>query len=471
MKKYYKFVALLFTLCIFFAAPVEMEAKVNSSSEVTEKEKNEINQAKPELYFIPTSDPEKADEVISQLKQGKSPETLGLISSQKHSPREQTLEQMNSEVKKNAVTIMEERTDKGKDSVMANSITASDGDDWTPPSFQYDDITFDSCVENEKAASGWIKNRYSQCWSSYVVYSDPVGCGPSWFPFGCDWVAFRVTVIANGYNGFRGVTYNYTIDDIDSDFDSKGWRRGSKVTLSTECDGISETRDCIGADENVTRTLANWESSSHYQFYITSEAPPITNNNKDRVSYMDMWPRITVDPPSKKYPPLTNDGPKETIRMDSADYLFTPGFSKREGAIFANFIPTFTYDMNDPYFNIMKEAFQHHKDALTSEGSLIPGKEPKPPLTRIYSAYDREQYNKNTNAKNQACKNLNKPEGYECDEFPFASTYEGAGKGDGKFSVRYIPRDANNTHGRWLAAWYAYNRILHKDSFYIGFRE
>lgn len=466
MKKHYQFVVLLFTIvCLFLATSVEMEAKENSTVEAKEEEETETQ---PEMYIIPTSDPEKAKEVISQLEQGKSPEKLGLISNQQHEPREQTLEQMEAEIKKNAGKIMEERGNK--ESVSTNSITVTDKA-WNPPSFQYDDITFESCIENEDAASGWIKNRYSQCWSSYVVYSDPAGCGPSPFPFFCDWVSFRVTAIANSYNGVRGVTYNYSIDDINTDLDSRGWR-GSKVSLSTECDGVSETRDCIGADEHVTRTLANWESSSHYQFYITSDAPPITNNNKDQVSYMDMWPRITVDPPSRKYPPITQDGPKETIRMDSATYLFTPGFSPRQGAIFANFIPTFTYDMNDPYFDVMKEAFQHHQDVLTAPGSLIPGMEPRDPLTRIYSRYDQEAVNKNRKAKDTACANLTKPgDDYECDEFPFASTYEGGGKGDGRFSVRYIPTEANNAHGRWLGAWYAYYRILHEDEFYIGFNK
>jgi hypothetical protein len=272
-------------------------------------------------------------------------------------------------------------------------------------------------------------------------------------------------------NGARTVFYNYTVDDIDMDFDSKGWI-GSKVSVSIQCDGISETRDCLGDDSPTTRTLAQWKSNDDGSTLFDSDPPPITAGNKDQISYMDLWPRVTVDPPGNKYPPITNDGPKEKIRMDSADYLFVfnPKFFPKEGAVFANVQPVFFYDMDKPYFSVMKEAFQHHKDALTSPGSLIPGVEGRPPLTRLYSKYDPVQYAANRKAKDAACSKLSKPEGYECDEFPFASTYEGAGAGDGRFSVRYIPRAANNTHGRWLGAWYAYDRILHKDPFYIGFK-
>lgn len=103
---------------------------------------------------------------------------------------------------------------------------------------------------------------------------------------------------------------------------------------------------------------------------------------------------------------------------------------------------------------------------------LIPGIRPRSPLTRLYPNYDMGLYRENINAKNRACSQLTKPgDDYECDKFPFATTYEGAAQGAGKFSVRYIPPEANNTHGRLLGAWYAYERILHKDAFYIGSRQ
>lgn len=200
---------------------------------------------------------------------------------------------------------------------------------------------------------------------------------------------------------------------------------------------------------------------------------------------MDFWPRILVDPPGRKTVEIPIDLPIVVARADSAHYMYVPQpfFYQDEGSVFlgtkdnANaelerVVPTLYYEMNNPYYSVMKEAFQHHYDALMAPGSLIPGMRPRPPLTRLYRFYDWEQYRKNINAKNQACSQLTKPgDDYECDEFPFATTYEGAAQGAGKFSVRYIPAVANNTHGRLLGAWYAYERILHKDAFYIGFRE
>lgn len=146
----------------------------------------------------------------------------------------------------------------------------------------------------------------------------------------------------------RTVSYTYYIDDIDMDFDSKGFI-GSKVSVDLVCQGASSIRDCRGNEDADPRTLAIWRSDGDGTEFFDSDPPPITAGNLDQISYMEIFPRITVDPPGK-LPPLTNDGAKENIRADSADYLFafgpsgTPPFNPKEGAIFAGVKPTFFYD-------------------------------------------------------------------------------------------------------------------------------
>lgn len=54
----------------------------------------------PQMYIIPTSDPDKADQVIQQLKQGKSPALLELIPAKKKELKQKTFQQMEAEAKK-----------------------------------------------------------------------------------------------------------------------------------------------------------------------------------------------------------------------------------------------------------------------------------------------------------------------------------------------------------------------------------
>ncbi|MFD2415537.1 NucA/NucB deoxyribonuclease domain-containing protein [Amycolatopsis pigmentata] len=55
-----------------------------------------------------------------------------------------------------------------------------------------------------------------------------------------------------------------------------------------------------------------------------------------------------------------------------------------------------------------------------------------------------------------------------CDEYPFASTEEGAAKGDGNYSARLIDAGDNQAAGRWLNSNYTLNRILDGDALSIA---
>lgn len=58
--------------------------------------------------------------------------------------------------------------------------------------------------------------------------------------------------------------------------------------------------------------------------------------------------------------------------------------------------------------------------------------------------------------------------GLECDEFPFASTDQGAAKANGHYSVRPVKAEHNENHGfRWLSRFYSGQRILVGDRFWV----
>ncbi|MEU4979603.1 hypothetical protein [Streptomyces sp. NPDC021969] len=112
------------------------------------------------------------------------------------------------------------------------------------------------------------------------------------------------------------------------------------------------------------------------------------------------------------------------------------------------------------------------------------------PLNRIYIGVHNErsqqgqhagtQVNLNRNTVGRACNHINQsPTGMdrpECDEYPFASTWEGAqytvdratASKPWKFSVRMIPRSDNGKAGRDLRLFYSWGHILHGgDPFHV----
>ncbi|MFC9235084.1 NucA/NucB deoxyribonuclease domain-containing protein [Streptomyces decoyicus] len=90
---------------------------------------------------------------------------------------------------------------------------------------------------------------------------------------------------------------------------------------------------------------------------------------------------------------------------------------------------------------------------------------------RLFPAWDAnatQAYKDNGKAKDAACADLPKVDGEDCDAYPFASTWEGTGLGDGNFSVQYLDPSQNRSAGGSLAAWYNSDRILHFDQFYVN---
>ncbi|WP_418952621.1 NucA/NucB deoxyribonuclease domain-containing protein, partial [Streptomyces pyridomyceticus] len=55
----------------------------------------------------------------------------------------------------------------------------------------------------------------------------------------------------------------------------------------------------------------------------------------------------------------------------------------------------------------------------------------------------------------------------QCDDYPFSSTYEGANKGDNRYSARLIDGKDNGGRVNMIKDVLATNRILDNDPFYV----
>ncbi|GGJ81811.1 hypothetical protein GCM10010123_09520 [Pilimelia anulata] len=62
---------------------------------------------------------------------------------------------------------------------------------------------------------------------------------------------------------------------------------------------------------------------------------------------------------------------------------------------------------------------------------------------------------------------LPRPPGQQCDEYPMASTWQGAAI-TVSFSRRMIDKDNNEIAGQELNAFYLADRIIEKDPFYVA---
>ncbi len=145
----------------------------------------------------------------------------------------------------------------------------------------------------------------------------------------------------------------------------------------------------------------------------------------------------------------------------------------------------FSLSRTDPAVN---EQASHMFDAMNRPhltfpswvGKTVPGQwapapvdgkdDPREPLHRLW---DDTAVHNNREEAIKVCKdvwgaNYAKPGGkLNCDEYPFASTYEGSNNGNRRFSARVIEGDDNKTAGMILKRFYHKYRVFDGDAFFV----
>ncbi|WP_229068533.1 PKD domain-containing protein [Actinoplanes sp. DH11] len=257
--------------------------------------------------------------------------------------------------------------------------------------------------------------------------------------------------------------------------------RSALMHVWADCDDY--TAGCTAGGATAGKTMDDWNSDGSWHSWTVASAdnsgvgPYQVSRHlwhlKNRV-FSHALPGV----PAQKF------AESHTIRCDSA----TVGFarSRSKACIFDDVIPHLQYSATSTKHG---EVARHIQCALDStctsyplkDGKQVPGKfvenRDSPGLHRITEKTPAHPdnvtyYAKNSYQKDQACQQgtpyftdglppaLYKPPAQQCDEFPFASTKEGAGVGDWNFSVLGVTAAVNRCAGIELKAYYRNDRIL-----------
>ncbi|MGW6940307.1 ricin-type beta-trefoil lectin domain protein [Streptomyces xanthophaeus] len=328
---------------------------------------------------------------------------------------------------------------------------------------------FKSCNANpeghDPAGGGFIKNHFEFCRWGYNTLTKLDGSGR---PEGQ--VIFKETEVGEGSSAARVGRIHTKVTEVKV----TGVFVGASMTMSPSAAGHpGACTTTFGSASTYTRPLAGWGET--YIFYdVIGNALSGDQSRIDKpltCNFQSNW-KVNGAKGSSDW----HHAPDQSMRMDSAAYLEQFGRGG-QGAIFNRVTPWFSYDYNDASVrSVAEHIFSAYVNPTSTEPRLdvakkIPGWfNSSTMLTRNFSDFNAASgkiARDNESRKNAACRNLAKGNPtYQCDEFPFASTKEGAGSGD-NFSVRYVPGAANGSAGGKLAAWYAQDRILDGDKFQV----
>jgi hypothetical protein len=335
----------------------------------------------------------------------------------------------------------------------------------------YDYITRDECKNNVPQAGpapGWIKNHYAYCQMSlhgHIAVQCVLGI------FRCRTVgtlAFRSILIGYGKKGERRAEFNLATDPIEA----TGIYRGAKLGVTMNC--TASTGVCNnGARNGKSQTVARWMIDNDTWFDLVSPALPPSPTNGEQVMRAAFQPHYIIDA-GRSVHDRDYLGPESGLRMDSAWYL-----TYSEGAIFDRTTPSIAYSLTD---EPVKMSARHMNDALKFPDTTypkvankhIPGGSADDTIHRLYHNQARRDANRDEARAVCDAQWPGYPDlGQDCDEFPFATTYEGAARYRfdntpyGMFSVRPINSPDNQLAGSRLGAWYGDDRILDSDNFFV----
>jgi hypothetical protein len=292
--------------------------------------------------------------------------------------------------------------------------------------------TPDWCDDN--GANGkWYVNRFKAC-GIFVAKTNVHDVRTGRLLGSLDYL---VRAYAYGKRDIKTWAYQVELMEVDS----WGEAKGLSANGSTKCAGKCKTTESTFPSQVMSKTK---EAVGQFFFDTTIKTTP--KGDKGEGQATAAW-RFT------KGAWVSNELtlPTPPVRCDNA----LPGTSKA-GCVMP-YIPSMAYAKSGEYPELAK----HIEFAQTTMN--LPGKHGTTRyLTRLT---DKKQIRANRNA---ACpSSLERLPSQQCDEYPFASTWQGAKSGGGDFSRRMINGKQNEEGGKALGRFYLYNRIIEKDKFLV----
>ena len=344
-------------------------------------------------------------------------------------------------------------------------------------------VTIESCAEDAWAARsiGYVVDHFSWCHTSEysteleVCTVQVIICLRHKEVGDISW---RMTTKGTAWDGsqpaidprYSQISFTTRIHDIQTD---NPLLDVLVLKLNLQCHGQNGA-PCLhpAGDDEESRTIAEWKQNSDTEFRY--QADPAHGTGVDKVSGFDFDIKTTASYPAANT--VTDVTAENGYRCDEAVYLWG-----ERGCVFDRVEELFPMSM-DSFQNYRKAAL-HIYDAMYEpqktrpplEGKKVAGNpfadEPKS-LHRIYEPYEPTIARDNNTEAVRTCRDWWGPDysqggQFECDEYPFKTTYQGASQAGGHYSARVIDGSDNASGGAVLKNWYNSQRILHDDPFFV----
>ncbi|MEU4245365.1 NucA/NucB deoxyribonuclease domain-containing protein [Actinoplanes sp. NPDC026619] len=321
---------------------------------------------------------------------------------------------------------------------------------------------------------GWLRDRMMACKTgSLTTTAIDLRTGKE-----AGHADYDLWVLGFANHGVRQVDYLVSVENIEFKVEAGYVIDWPLTTLQFSIQGCPGSPTVSCADQTgLSDVFANWLLRPSRGLTYTSD--PATGAGAELVVPMGLTMTVQVIPApgDEIIPGLPTSVFESRVRFDSAGQVVV---GRNYGSVFTSALLIYRLWLSS---DTHPKSALHIYDALHRPertfpswvGKSVPGGNANEPLHRLT---DSGKIDENRAVSIATCKDIWGPDyatgGLECDEFPFASTYEGAKYGTEanggfkRYSVRPIPAaDNNDGGGNRLKDFYWQNRILDSEAFYV----
>lgn len=335
-------------------------------------------------------------------------------------------------------------------------------------------MTLDECKEGLGTTNKfYFTSRFAACSGASFVQTWYVNGRPSGASM------FNVRVVGTIAKNSRTINFKYYFTEMETQgtTEAPAMKIGTKGKIPNSWP--STVRYTRGGTMPGTKTFAELKAQRTFNETVNAKPGQGSGGTTDLIEAI-YQPSITITPPPNAT--MTGDLKGDLFflppRWDAAKYLANStggGDPDKRGAASFAYIGMLSYSTRADAEE--RAVAQHVNTAFTKpedtkpymSAKKVPGQVPAETLHRTVS---KARIDDNRKASVKQCKrywgaNYTQGGALECDEYPFASTYEGAAEHDYdadarkfNFSVKPIPKADNGAGGNLLRSFYAKNRML-----------
>jgi hypothetical protein len=351
-----------------------------------------------------------------------------------------------------------------------------------------DPITFEECDDHYTGPDKyWFKNKFNACHNETVSVDNwelengvPTYKGST---------LLQVMLIGQALTGTNQIEFGVLVDWESSRGKVNPEHRFSVSFGCLNAEPGTRTSTCAYQQLTVEKTLREWQADLGQKPLYTKTTATTTavpeSDGKLKPELRGFFAfDVTMIATNGVVPPSVSRTPMEYFRCDSATYVSGPK------CVFNRVVSTLVFDLNNPTYSQSAQFIKKAQEDITQTkpglaGTKVPGRLDDRPLTRMYSGYDTGKKIDGSRRKIRRVCRQNWGAAYtapltpggpkrQCDEYPFATTYENAALVDENtvwsFAVEAIAGTHNETAGRLYGAWLGTDHLLDGDPFFVVVR-